>query len=260
MSDLDLTKNTNFSQNQNTGSSQNLKDQVVDAGAEMKQRAGDALRASTDMARDKFKEAADAAKDVASGTADQTPGPGARETAVGRRFHRAICRQHPRSGPRLRERRPFRCPRHQFRRRICRGCRRENPQRELPRPRRQCDRFRETPARRVPWDLGARGFCGGARSSGHPEAAPRLHRMIRTRRHLRSAPTHGRLHLQRGVKRGGRASRGPAVAGSNYHLRNAAVCHEHPERYQNKPERSSDYIHLARRCAVAVRQALSERD
>ena len=74
MSDLDLTKKTNFSQNQNTGSSQNLKDQVVDAGAEMKQRAGDALRASTDMARDKFKEAADAAKDVASGTADQLQG------------------------------------------------------------------------------------------------------------------------------------------------------------------------------------------
>jgi gas vesicle protein len=71
MSDLDLTKKTNFSQNQNTGSSQ---DQVVDTGAEMKQRAGDALRASTDMARDKFKEAADAAKDVASGTADQIQG------------------------------------------------------------------------------------------------------------------------------------------------------------------------------------------
>ena len=166
MSDLDLTKKTNFSQNQNTGSSQNLKDQVVDAGAEMKQRAGDALRASTDIARDKFKEAADAAKDVASGTADQTPGPGAREAAVGRRFHRAICRQHPRSGPRLRERRTFRCPRHQFRRRICRGCRRENPQRELPRPRRQCDRFRETPARRIPWDLGARGLCGSALPQG----------------------------------------------------------------------------------------------
>ena len=36
----------------------------------MKQRAGDALRASTDIARDKFKEAADAAKDMASGAAD----------------------------------------------------------------------------------------------------------------------------------------------------------------------------------------------
>ena len=71
MSDLDQTKKTNFSQKQNTGSSQKLKDQVADAGAEMKQRAGDALRASADIARDKFKDAADAAKDVASGTADQ---------------------------------------------------------------------------------------------------------------------------------------------------------------------------------------------
>jgi gas vesicle protein len=71
MSDLDLTKNTNFSQNQNTGSSQKLKDQVADAGADVKQRADDALRASTDAAREQFKEAADAAKDVASGTADQ---------------------------------------------------------------------------------------------------------------------------------------------------------------------------------------------
>jgi gas vesicle protein len=71
MSDLDLTKKTNFTRNQNTGSSQNLKEQVADAGAEVKQRAGDALQASTDVARDKFKEATDAAKDVASGTADQ---------------------------------------------------------------------------------------------------------------------------------------------------------------------------------------------
>ena len=71
MSDLDQTKKTNFSQKQNTGSSQNLKDQVADAGAEVKQRAGDALSASADIARDKFKDAADAAKDVASGTADQ---------------------------------------------------------------------------------------------------------------------------------------------------------------------------------------------
>jgi len=71
MSDLDLTKETNFTQNQNTGSSQSLKDQMADAGSEMKQGAGDALRASTDAARDKFKEAADAAKDVASGTVDR---------------------------------------------------------------------------------------------------------------------------------------------------------------------------------------------
>jgi hypothetical protein len=74
MSDLDLTKKTNFTQNQNTGSSQNLKDQMADAGAEMKQRAGDALRASTDVAREKFKESADAAKDAASGAVDEFQG------------------------------------------------------------------------------------------------------------------------------------------------------------------------------------------
>jgi gas vesicle protein len=74
MSDLDLTKKTNFNQNQNTGSSQNLKDQMADAGAEVKQRADDALRATSDVARDKFKEAADAAKDVASETVDQFQG------------------------------------------------------------------------------------------------------------------------------------------------------------------------------------------
>ena len=72
MSDLGLnTRTDNFSKNQDAGSSQNLKDQVADAGAEIKQRAGDALRASTDTAREKFREAADAAKDAASGAADR---------------------------------------------------------------------------------------------------------------------------------------------------------------------------------------------
>jgi gas vesicle protein len=72
MNDFDLhTQNDNFSQNQGSNSTRNLKDQVVDAGAEVKQRAGDALRASTDVARDKFKEAADAAKDVVAGASDR---------------------------------------------------------------------------------------------------------------------------------------------------------------------------------------------
>ena len=70
MSDFD-THTQASSQNQSSSSSQNLKDQVADAGADVKQRAGDALRASTDVARDKFKEAADAARDVASGAADR---------------------------------------------------------------------------------------------------------------------------------------------------------------------------------------------
>lgn len=71
MSDMDLTtRNKNFGQGQNAGTSQNLKDQVADAGAEIKQRAGDALRSSTDTAREKFKEATDAAKGAVAGAAD----------------------------------------------------------------------------------------------------------------------------------------------------------------------------------------------
>ncbi|WP_300179793.1 hypothetical protein [Bradyrhizobium sp.] len=73
MSDLDLTKSTNFTGNQSTRSTQDLqdlKDQVVDAGSEMKQRAGEALQTSAEIAGDKFREAADATKDAAAATAD----------------------------------------------------------------------------------------------------------------------------------------------------------------------------------------------
>jgi hypothetical protein len=70
MSDSDVVKPTNFNKGKSS-SSTGLKDQIGDAGAEMKQRAGDAMQASADMARDKFGEAADAAKNVASGTVDQ---------------------------------------------------------------------------------------------------------------------------------------------------------------------------------------------
>ena len=70
MSELDLNK-TNVSQNKKTGSSQDLRDQVAEAGAELKQRAGDALKTSADVAQDKLKEAANAAKEVASGAADR---------------------------------------------------------------------------------------------------------------------------------------------------------------------------------------------
>jgi gas vesicle protein len=71
MSDSDLTKKTNFNQKPNSGSTQNVKDKVAGAGAEISQRAGDAMRASADTARDKVKDAADAAKDVASGAAEK---------------------------------------------------------------------------------------------------------------------------------------------------------------------------------------------
>jgi hypothetical protein len=62
MSDTDFRKNQ-------PASPQGLKDKLTGAGEEMKQRAGDALRASTDVARDKLQEAVDTAKDVASGAA-----------------------------------------------------------------------------------------------------------------------------------------------------------------------------------------------
>ena len=70
MSDLDLNQR-NAAQKPDAPLSERLKDQMQDAGAEMKERAGEALRASTDTAREKFAEAADAAKDVASGAVDQ---------------------------------------------------------------------------------------------------------------------------------------------------------------------------------------------
>ncbi|QOZ65927.1 hypothetical protein [Bradyrhizobium arachidis] len=70
MSDSDVVKPTDFNKGKSS-SSTGLKDQIGDAGGEMKQRAGEALQASADMARDKFGEAADAAKNVASGTVDQ---------------------------------------------------------------------------------------------------------------------------------------------------------------------------------------------
>jgi gas vesicle protein len=74
MSDLDLTKKTNSTKSQNVGSSQNLTDQVADAGGEVKERVGDAMRASTDVARDKFTEASDTAKEMASGAVDEFKG------------------------------------------------------------------------------------------------------------------------------------------------------------------------------------------
>jgi len=70
MSDSDVIKPTDFNKGKSNFST-GLKDQIGDAGAEMKQRAGEALQASANMARDKFGEATDAAQKVASGTVDQ---------------------------------------------------------------------------------------------------------------------------------------------------------------------------------------------
>ncbi|MBR0734839.1 hypothetical protein JQ582_37200 [Bradyrhizobium japonicum] len=71
MSDLDPHNVTQFAKNQNKGPAKDLKEQIGDAGAEVKQRTGDAFQASADLAQEKFGEAADAAKGVAEGTVDQ---------------------------------------------------------------------------------------------------------------------------------------------------------------------------------------------
>lgn len=70
MSNFDFQTQKGSSQSPGS-TSQDLKDQVADAGADLRQRAGDGFRASADVARDKFKEAADAARDVAEGAADR---------------------------------------------------------------------------------------------------------------------------------------------------------------------------------------------
>jgi hypothetical protein len=70
MSNSDVIKPTNSTQ-KGSSSPSSLKNQIGDAGAEMKQRAGEALLASADVAREKLSEATDTAKEVASGTLDQ---------------------------------------------------------------------------------------------------------------------------------------------------------------------------------------------
>ncbi|MGY4445676.1 hypothetical protein ACVWZR_000333 [Bradyrhizobium sp. i1.3.1] len=62
MNDVDPNNITQFAPSRDKGPSKDLKEQIGEAGAEMKQRAGDALQATADLARDKFSEAADAAK------------------------------------------------------------------------------------------------------------------------------------------------------------------------------------------------------
>ena len=70
---IDLNQKSNKA-TPNKDFSKKLKEQVADAGDEVKQRAGEALQASRDVARDKFKEAADAANHVAADAMDQFQG------------------------------------------------------------------------------------------------------------------------------------------------------------------------------------------
>jgi gas vesicle protein len=86
MSDLDLSRGANSNQNRDAGSPKNLKDQMTEAGATVKQRADEAFRATADAAQDKFKEAGDAAKDLASGTMDQIRGQAREQQRSGAEF------------------------------------------------------------------------------------------------------------------------------------------------------------------------------
>ena len=86
MSDLDLSRGTNSNEDRNAGSPKNLKDQMAEAGATVKQRADEAFRATADIAQDKFKEAGDAAKDLASGTMDQIRGQAREQQRTGAEF------------------------------------------------------------------------------------------------------------------------------------------------------------------------------
>lgn len=70
MSNFDATTQNHLNRNRGDGSTQNLKEEVAKAGAEIKYRAGEPLRPSTDVAGDKIVEAANAAKDVVSETAE----------------------------------------------------------------------------------------------------------------------------------------------------------------------------------------------
>ena len=199
MSDLDLTKKTNFTQNQNTGSSQNLKDQVADAGAEVKQRAGDALRASTDVARDKFKEAADAAKDVASGTADQFKDQAREQQRSGADFIERFAGNIREAARAFENDAPFAARGINSAAEYVEDAAEENPQRKLPRPRRRRNGFREAAASRISWDLGARRFRGGPLPQG----------VGRSSLHLRSAAIRGAdtSHLRNGGDRTGLSAR-----------------------------------------------------
>ncbi len=74
MSDLDPNNMTQFTTNQDNVSTRDLNRKIGEAGTEMKQRAGEALQASANLARDKLSEAADAGKQVVRGTVDQIQG------------------------------------------------------------------------------------------------------------------------------------------------------------------------------------------
>jgi hypothetical protein len=72
MNDSDLTPKTNLSRNQKTtGPTQNIKEQVAGAGVELKQRAAEALRATSDAAQGVYQGATETAKDLTAEAKDK---------------------------------------------------------------------------------------------------------------------------------------------------------------------------------------------
>jgi ElaB/YqjD/DUF883 family membrane-anchored ribosome-binding protein len=66
MSNSDFTPKTNISRNKKDAGSSHIKEQVKGAGAEVKQRASEALRATSDTAQEAYQGATEAAKDLTS--------------------------------------------------------------------------------------------------------------------------------------------------------------------------------------------------
>lgn len=72
MSNSDFTPKTNISRNKkDAGPAENIKEQVKGAGAEVKQRASEALRATSDTAQEAYQGVTEAAKDLTSEAKDK---------------------------------------------------------------------------------------------------------------------------------------------------------------------------------------------
>lgn len=71
MSDLNLNQNGNALETKNDSLTDRLKGQVREAAGEIKERAADAVRSSSEAVQGKVEEAVDAAKGVASDTMDR---------------------------------------------------------------------------------------------------------------------------------------------------------------------------------------------
>ena len=226
MSDLDQNTKTNFTQNQNTGSAQNLKDQVADAGAEMKQRAGDALKMSADAARDKFKEAADAAKEMASGTADHLQDQARQQQRTGADFIERFAGNIREAARAFENDAPF----------AARGINSAAEYVQESAEKIRSGSFRDLVdgatdfAKRQPAAfLGISVLAGFAAvrflkaSGGQSSSSQRSDTLGGA-----SSPPRGDVWDQSSSRRGAAGSKNPP--------HQAAICHEHPERYQNQPE------------------------